>query len=90
LEAIACGTPCIAFKVGGMSDLIDHQGNGYLVENFDVQEFSYGIDWILRNEERYTRLAQMARMKAVREFNLIDQAKQYIRLYREVIEIPNP
>ncbi len=90
MEAIACGTPCIAFEVGGMSDLIDHQGNGYLVEKFDVQEFSYGIDWILRNEERYTRLAQMARMKAVREFNLIDQAKQYIRLYKEVIEIPNP
>src|SRR5690606_16437207 len=30
MEAMACGTPTVAFDIGGMSDLIDHQQNGYL------------------------------------------------------------
>jgi glycosyltransferase involved in cell wall biosynthesis len=89
IEAIACGTPSIAFKVGGIPDLIDHKSNGYLVEKFDIQEFSYGIDWILRNEERYSRLSQYARKKAVQEFDIVDQAKTYIRLYKELMENPN-
>jgi glycosyltransferase involved in cell wall biosynthesis len=29
MEALACGTPTVAFDLGGMPDLIDHRQNGY-------------------------------------------------------------
>ena len=25
MEALACGTPCVAFKIGGMPDMIEHE-----------------------------------------------------------------
>ena len=28
LESIACGTPCVAFRAGGMPDMIEHRRNG--------------------------------------------------------------
>ncbi|MEQ8961246.1 MAG: glycosyltransferase, partial [Coleofasciculus sp. C2-GNP5-27] len=34
MEAIACGTPSVAFNIGGMPDLIEHQNNGYLAQPY--------------------------------------------------------
>jgi glycosyltransferase involved in cell wall biosynthesis len=29
MESLACGTPCVAFNIGGMPEMIEHQKNGY-------------------------------------------------------------
>ncbi|SRR5579862_205238 len=47
LEALSCGTPCVAFAIGGMPDLIVHQENGFLAEPFDAQALARGIAWVL-------------------------------------------
>ena len=45
IEAAACGTPTVAFAVGGVVDAIDEQRSGYLVEPGDYQAFSqHAID----------------------------------------------
>lgn len=31
LESISCGTPVLAFNIGGISDLIQHKENGFLI-----------------------------------------------------------
>jgi glycosyltransferase involved in cell wall biosynthesis len=36
LEALSCGTPVLAFRIGGMPDMIRDRANGWLVEPFDV------------------------------------------------------
>jgi len=46
-EAAWCGTPSVAFRVGGLPDLIDHRRSGYLAEPFDVQDLASGIRWAL-------------------------------------------
>ncbi|MBQ3312818.1 MAG: glycosyltransferase, partial [Prevotella sp.] len=30
MEAMACGVPCVGFRVGGIPEMIDHQKNGYV------------------------------------------------------------
>lgn len=42
-ECMACGTPVVAFKNGGIEDIIDHEMNGYLAEYKDVDDMVKGI-----------------------------------------------
>ena len=85
LEAIACGLPVVAFDIGGMSDMITHQHNGYLAKPFDTDDFSKGISWILEDSDRYQRLSHHAREKAEREFSQELQAKRYLSLFTEIL-----
>ena len=32
IEAMACGTPVLAFKTGGIPEMIEHKVNGYLAD----------------------------------------------------------
>lgn len=85
LEAIACGTPCVAFDVGGMPDLIEHQKNGYLAPAYEISELARGIAWVLEDNDRHQTLSQFAREKAETEFSLELQAKRYAQLFEEVL-----
>lgn len=42
-ESLACGTPVVAFEVGGMLDMIKHKSNGYLAKFKDSNDLANGI-----------------------------------------------
>jgi glycosyltransferase involved in cell wall biosynthesis len=86
MEALACGTPSVAFKIGGMPDMIEHQENGYLAHPYDIEDLAQGIHWVLEDSERYQKLCDCAREKVVREFTLEIQASKYLKLYNEVLQ----
>ena len=86
VEAIACGTPCVAFNVGGNSEIIDHQQNGYLAQAYEVEDLAAGIAWVLASE-RYQHLCEQARQKA-QAFTLEVQAQRYLHRFEEVVQPP--
>lgn len=85
LEATACGTPSVAFNIGGMSDLIEHKITGYLAQPFSTKDLGRGIIWILEKEDRYQAMSRSARGKAERDFSPNGVAKEHINLYNEII-----
>jgi glycosyltransferase involved in cell wall biosynthesis len=86
VEALACGTPCVAFKIGGIPDLIEHQQNGYLVEPFKIDDLAVGIKWTIENAQRHKMLVRQARERVERDFNIEIQARRYLSLFNEVVE----
>jgi len=84
IESFACYTPVIAFNIGGNADIIDHKINGYLAKLFDTFDFAQGIDWILNNEN-YDDLCENARKKVLEKFDIKIVAKQYIDLYKSIL-----
>ena len=87
LESLACGTPCVAFKIGGIPDMIEHLKNGYLVEPFDVEELSHAIEWAITDKTRHAALSKTAREKVEREFTLRNSAEKYLQLFKKLLRI---
>ncbi|MFM6727224.1 MAG: glycosyltransferase family 4 protein [Dolichospermum sp.] len=85
MESLACGTPCVAFDIGGMSDMIEHQQNGYLAKPFDVDDLARGIAWVLEDKPRWVALSQCGREKVENDFTVKAQAEKYISLYQSLI-----
>jgi glycosyltransferase involved in cell wall biosynthesis len=85
MEALACGTPCVAFRVGGMPDMIEHTESGYLAEPYVTDDLAKGIAWVLQDEARWHKLSQRAHERARREFALKRQAQQYMALYAQIL-----
>ncbi|NVM20698.1 MAG: glycosyltransferase [Desulfobacterales bacterium] len=85
MEALACGTPCVAFNIGGMPDMIENLINGYLARPFDIEDFAYAISWVLSDSERHQALSQAARKKVESEFELTKVAKRYVKLYETLV-----
>ena len=86
MESLSCGTPVVAFNVGGNCDLIDHKQNGYLAEPNNPDDLGEGIQWVL-NSPDYTALSHNARGKILEYFDSNVVAKQYIELYMGIIGI---
>lgn len=85
VEAIACGIPCVAFNVGGIADIIDHQQNGYLAQPYETQDLAHGLAWVLEDGDRHHRLSLSAREKAMSEFSIELQTQRYLALFEDVL-----
>ena len=85
VEAIACGTPSVAFKIGGMPEIIEHQQNGYLAQPYEIEDLAQGIVWLLEDKEKHQKLCHQARIKAEQKFAMELQADHYGSLYNRII-----
>jgi glycosyltransferase involved in cell wall biosynthesis len=84
-EAMACGTPCVAFNQGGMAELVEHERTGYLAQPYETEDLARGIIWVLADLSRHAQLSLQGRRKVEAEFSLDRVAKRYVALYREML-----
>jgi glycosyltransferase involved in cell wall biosynthesis len=83
LEAMACGLPCIASRIAGVTDaLIEDGQNGLLVEVGDRVGLSRAIEAVLGDRMLARRLGASARESASRTFGIDRVARQYLETYR--------
>jgi len=85
MEAMACGIPCVAFDIGGMPDLIDHQETGYLAQPYDVDQLAEGLVWAMSDKDLKRELSGSSRMKIVESFSESDIAQRYASLYEGML-----
>lgn len=85
MESMACGTPVVAYHVGGISDLVDHGQNGYLAKPYEVKDLSAGVQKILTSTSLQKEYGQNARERIVKFFDLVEMAKKYNELYEGLI-----
>jgi glycosyltransferase involved in cell wall biosynthesis len=84
-EALACGTPCAAFAINGLPDMIDHKKNGWLAQPFDSADLAEGIRWVIGHPQ-HDQLRRAAREKAVSEYGLTVMSHRYMALYEDVLK----
>ena len=85
VEAIVCGTPVVAFRTGGLPDIVDDGTNGRLAEPFSPESLAKAIGWVLESRDRHRQLSESARLTASR-WNPEQIAKRYVALFEEMLE----
>ena len=83
IESIACGTPCVAFDRGGVTDVVSHLDTGYQARFGDVDDLARGLRTVLEGAERF---APRCREIAESEFSIDVQVGRYVDLYRQVLD----
>lgn len=85
IESLSCGTPVVAFDIGGMPDMIEHRINGYLATPFEYEDLAKGIIWVIEDKDRHKLLSKQARESAEEKYSLKVVADRYMSLYREIL-----
>lgn len=85
LEAQACGTPVVAFNIGGLSDIIEHKYTGYLAKAFETKNLAHGIQWVLK-KNKSNSLGVRARERVVKNFSNQIVAEQYRSVYKNFLK----
>ena len=88
MEAMACGVPCVAFKVGGIPEEIDHLKNGYVAAYRDAADLAKGIAWVLQ-EADYESLSQQAVHKVTQCYSQQSVAMRYLDIYQQALAFIN-
>ena len=79
MEAMACGTACVGFEVGGIPEMIEHEMTGYVAQAFDPADLAKGIHWCLTNENA----GNNARESAVKLYDQTTVAQQHLAYYAQ-------
>ena len=88
LESLACGTPVVGFRVGGLPDLVQDGINGFLAAPFDTAELAKNIQCVLDLADAGPSLGAAARRLAEERYSPGQTSLRYLPLYRELMNGP--
>lgn len=84
-EAMACGTPVVAFDGTGLVDIVDDRQTGRLASSFDPKSLAECIFWVIKDKSRRLLLGQNSRTKAVDRWRYECVSSQYSEVYKSVV-----
>jgi glycosyltransferase involved in cell wall biosynthesis len=84
-EAMACGTPVVAFGSTGLLDIVVHKKTGYLAKPYDPVDLAQGILWCMSDEARQNELSLFAREHVMEKFDSSRRIYHLVDIYKNVI-----
>ena len=80
LEAMSFGKPVVASNVGGISEIVEDDKNGYTVEN-NADLFAEKIKYILSNEDVYEKFSNYALKRFEKDLTVDKMVDSYMKCY---------
>ncbi|WP_187428703.1 D-inositol-3-phosphate glycosyltransferase [Roseobacter fucihabitans] len=85
LEAMACGAPVVATKVGAFEELIVEGETGHLLEIEDGAGIAEQVARILSDPAALKAMSKAARENVLRRFRIEQEAASIIAIYRKLL-----
>ena len=86
LEAMACGVPVVASRVGGLPEVIEHGVTGFLHPLDALDDMAASAVTVLQDPERHRQIADAARRRVHEQFCAERVVPMYEACYQEVID----
>jgi len=84
-EAQACGRPVIAFRVGGLPDIVVDGETGFLISPYDTTGMACAIKCLLSNQDYASTMGEKARLRAVSLWSSSSVSNAYREKYQKGI-----
>jgi len=84
VEAMACGTPVLATKVGIIPDLIDEGKNGFILENNDPETIAKRVKEIMKRDD-LEEISKNAQELVKRKYTYDNLSSKYEKVFSELI-----
>lgn len=85
MEALACGLPVVATRVGGIPDIIEHEKIGLLVNKGDIEGLAAALTTLFRDPSRCVRMGKAAQTFAHERLDARKTINRLVALYGELI-----
>lgn len=85
LEAMMCGTPCVATRVGGVPEVVSDGETGYLCDYGDTGDFASRISELLEDPKGRKGMGREGRKRVKKKFTWKKVARQVSKVYEELI-----
>ena len=91
MEALACRVPVVATQVGGVSELVEDEVNGFIVRPGDVDQLAERLNVLLANGSLRQKMGEAGRQKTLSEFNNATEARRLKQLFANGLKgLPTP
>ncbi|KAB8315017.1 glycosyltransferase family 4 protein [Tolypothrix campylonemoides VB511288] len=86
MEAMAAGVPVVATQIAGVSELVEHGVNGYLVPPGDAVSLVENIEKLLTNHQLRAAFGTAGRAKVEKEFNIHHEVARLHKLMKSALQ----
>lgn len=84
IEAMSMGKPVVTSNVGGISEIVVNDENGYTVENIP-EAFAKKIFYILEHQDIYNRFSQTALERYQKDLTVEKMVNGYMKIYDDIL-----
>jgi len=81
LEAMACGKPVVATRLGGSPEAVVDGHTGYVVDPYDIKTLAAKLQELLQNPAKARAMGEAGRVRVEKEFTLTRQAQMCLELF---------
>jgi glycosyltransferase involved in cell wall biosynthesis len=85
LEAMASGTPVVAFAVGGLKEMIIDGETGFLVSPGDIYHLAEKVELLLKDPLLLDSMSRKARQHVIENYSLSQMLRQYEMVLEDVV-----
>ena len=85
LEALACGAPVVASRVGGLPEVVEEGVSGFLLPVRDIEGMSEAVVELLSDAEMHRSMSRQGRQLAVERFSAERVVPVYEAYYERVL-----
>jgi glycosyltransferase involved in cell wall biosynthesis len=86
MEALACGLPVIAPRMGSMKEMIEHMHTGLLFEPGSASDLARCMEWAWRHPQEIEAMGRNARIEYLAKYTPEQNYRQLVSIYDSAME----
>ena len=85
IESLACGLPVVTFETGGVSEIVEKDKTGFVVEYKNGEMLTSALEKLLDDDDLREKMSKNA-VEASKKFSSKRMALEYLKLYEELLK----